>query len=713
MDIQNRDNSGSITPWFLVFILLITVFTFAETSISEASSEEISIDISEQDEAQTIIAQNVQSVNIPTQNANKEVKNSSSQSISKEQIDVMSLTLSDLMNIKTTIASKKEESIFDAPGIVTTVTSDEIALFGANNLWEILERIPGIQLSKTELGNSIQFRGDKLGFDGNHFLILLDGVSFSRDSYTGGFFLEPILTSFPLNTIERIEVIRGPGSVLYGSNAFMGVINIITKKGQQNHLKAELMAGSFTTVGADVLFNLKHKELELVSSIFLFDTDGDEYTLNDMSGDEFTYRRFESDLIGLNTHASLRHFYLNSSFVRGERTQLNGVAEDHVTYWNVYKHLLNFGYMRPLGDHWKIDAKISNNSTRGEIPITQIPVPTIDYEVDDGVLELTGQGNYENFNIVAGGLVTRLAGKTNSAIPEWEYYWWSLYGSMDYTIRSRLKLIAGGQYHNVGEGVSKFVPRLGSILYFTPKFGVKALYAKAFRAPYTLEKKADFSIIKGKEDLKPEDVATIDIQLFHQGKKHQVALTAYQSKQTDLVARNVLDESSPLYPEYESQFDNIGELLIQGVEFESKFTPISALYFPFSVTYQRNENGEGVKNFSLTPNYMIKVGVGYNSKVVSSGIFYNYTSSYHSSRIYYPDVPIVNPDEDDFHNLSANVSMHLKNLSKNPRFPNVKVSLYGKNLLDDQFYVPYVDARINTRPTVPGRSLYLKVTYEY
>ncbi len=623
------------------------------------------------------------------------------------------LTLSELMNIQTTIASKKVESIFDAPGIVTTVSSEEIALFGANNLWEILDRIPGIQLSKTEFGNSIQFRGDKLSFDGNHFLILLDGVSFSRDCYAGGFFMEPILNSFPVGSIERIEVIRGPGSVLYGSNAFMGVINIITKKNKKNHMKTELMAGSFTTLGADIFFDFQHRELKLISSVFLFDTHGDEMKSKDMYGETFSADRHETDLLGLNTHAQLRHFYFNSSFVKGERFQWNGTAADHITYWKVDRHLLSFGYLKPLGDHWKIDTKISNNSTRTELPITQISMPTVDYELDDGVLEATVNGSYGNFNIVSGGLVTRLAGKTNTVISDWEYYWWSLYTSMDYMIRSKIKFIAGGQYNNVGEGVSKFVPRLGTVVHFTPKFGFKALYAKAFRAPYTLEKKANFSIIVGKEDIRPEDVTTIDLQLFHQGDKHQISLTAYQTQQKDLITRKVLDKSSPLYPEHTGQFDNVNELLIRGVEFESKFTPIKSLYFPLSFTYQINEDGEGIENYSLTPNYMIKTGAGYTSDRFTTGIFYNYTSPYHSNKIHFPDVPIINPDEDDFHSLSANLTMNLKGFSKNPKFPALKVSLYGKNLLDDQFYVPYIDNRINTRPSVAGRSIYLKVSYEY
>ncbi len=640
-------------------------------------------------------------------------ENSSLELTEEIESDLLQLTLSGLMSIKTTVASKKEESIFDAPGIVTTVSSEEIELFGANNLWEILDRIPGIQLAKTELGNSIQFRGDKLSFDGNHYLILLDGVSFSRDCYTGGFFIEPILTSFPVSSIERIEVIRGPGSVLYGSNAYMGVINIITKTNRNNQMKSELMAGSFNTIGSDLFFDFQHRDLKLISSVYLFNTRGDEFTSKDMYGETFSYDRYESDLVGLHTKAKLGHFYFNSSFVKGERHQWNGTAADHVTYWSVNKHLLNFGYLKPLGDNWELHAMISNNSTRTELPITQIPIPTVDYELDDGVLETTISAQYGSFNMLAGGLITRLAGKTNTGITDWDYYRWGMYSSMDYTIHSRVKFIVGGQYNSVGNGVSKFVPRLGSIFYFSPQFGFKALYAKAFRAPYNLEQNAKFSIIVGKEDIKPEDVTTVDLQLFHQGERHQVAITAYQSHQTDLITRIALDESSPLYPAHTNQFDNVNELLIQGVEFESKFTPISSLYFPISFTYQRNKNGDEVQNYSLTPNYMIKTGAGYTSSKMSTGLFYSYISSYHSNEIHFPGVPMMNPDEDDHHSLSANVTFNLKEFSNNPQFPKLKVSLYSKNLLNDQFYVPYLDPRINTRPTLPGRSIYLKVQYEF
>lgn len=286
---------------------------------------------------------------------------------------------------------------------------------------------------------------------------------------------------------------------------------------------------------------------------------------------------------------------------------------------------------------------------------------------------------------------------------------------MDYTIKEKVKLIAGGQYNNVGEGVSKFVLRLGMIVNFTPSFGFKALYAQTFRAPYIIEKKIAIpGYIIGKEDMKPEEVTTIDLQLFHQTEKHQLALTVYQSQQKDLVSRKGIGEESALYGDYILQFNNVDELKIQGIEFESKFTPTPELYFTGSFTYQENENGAGIKNYSLTPSYMIKTGVGYQTDAFSAGLFYNYASAFHSSTIQFGEnVPMTNPDEDDFTNLSLNLSMNLKELSNKDNFPNMRLSLYGKNLLDDQIHVPHSDARINTRPSVAGRAFYLRLIYSY
>jgi len=164
-----------------------------------------------------------------------------------EEIESLTdLSIEDLMNIEVTTASKKSEKISDAPGVMTVITEQDIKNFGAQNLLDVLHLAPGFQAISSHLwvNNVVSLRGDLLTHLNVHVLILLNGRPM-RESLTGGVNF-PVFTAFPIEMIDRIEIIRGPGSVLYGTNAFAGVINIITKiPSKGSEMSLSLGGGSF------------------------------------------------------------------------------------------------------------------------------------------------------------------------------------------------------------------------------------------------------------------------------------------------------------------------------------------------------------------------------------------------------------------------------------------------------------------------------------
>jgi len=128
------------------------------------------------------------------------------------------------------VVSKQKESIYEAAGVVSVVNNDEIHRYGANNLHDLLSRVTSIYAlgSYMYFDNTVSMRGDLFTHINNHTLLLINGRPF-RESMFGGL-NDTIYQDFPIHAIERIEIIRGPGSVLYGTNAYSGVINIVTKK---------------------------------------------------------------------------------------------------------------------------------------------------------------------------------------------------------------------------------------------------------------------------------------------------------------------------------------------------------------------------------------------------------------------------------------------------------------------------------------------------
>jgi iron complex outermembrane receptor protein len=142
--------------------------------------------------------------------------------------DLYSLSLQDLMDMTVTTAARHEQKISEAPAAMGVVTAEDIKQLGAISLPEALQMVAGIHFGYTNA--MFMLAGGIRGFHklpANKIVLLIDGVPWSFEMYgVPGLYQIPIV----LEEIERIEVLRGPGSSLYGPNAMFGVINVITKK---------------------------------------------------------------------------------------------------------------------------------------------------------------------------------------------------------------------------------------------------------------------------------------------------------------------------------------------------------------------------------------------------------------------------------------------------------------------------------------------------
>ena len=160
--------------------------------------------------------------------------------------DFAELNIEDLLNREVTIATKTKQRISEAPGIVTVITSVEIKNMGARNIRDILETVPGFEFSKARNGlYHIGIRGTKDQRGTTKLLLLVDGVPSNTIFYGSSLFSG---SEFSIDVIEKIEIIRGPGSALYGRNAFNAVVNVITKSAKNNSgLKISMNAGNYCT----------------------------------------------------------------------------------------------------------------------------------------------------------------------------------------------------------------------------------------------------------------------------------------------------------------------------------------------------------------------------------------------------------------------------------------------------------------------------------
>lgn len=141
--------------------------------------------------------------------------------------DVYNLSLAELGQVEISIATGNSTPLDKAPATASVIYAAEIEAMGAKNLNDVLETIPGLHVSLSSLNrldSVYSIRGIHTGFNAQ-VLLLLNGVPI-QVSLQGG---RPILFRLHASSIDRVEVIRGPGSAIYGADAYSGVINVITK----------------------------------------------------------------------------------------------------------------------------------------------------------------------------------------------------------------------------------------------------------------------------------------------------------------------------------------------------------------------------------------------------------------------------------------------------------------------------------------------------
>jgi iron complex outermembrane receptor protein len=171
----------------------------------------------------------------------------------------------DMFEEQVVTASARSSSETKAPASLTIIGEDEIRMSGAATIPEILRRVPGIDVAEMDPSDTnISFRGFNRRV-ANKVLVLLDGRSVYQD-FLGGTFWPVVDVAVP--DIARIEVIRGPASALYGANAFAGVVNIITRTGEEvSGVRAFMQAGTHNTVQGGITMGGKSGRLSYRTTV--------------------------------------------------------------------------------------------------------------------------------------------------------------------------------------------------------------------------------------------------------------------------------------------------------------------------------------------------------------------------------------------------------------------------------------------------------------
>jgi outer membrane cobalamin receptor len=240
-----------------------------------------------------------------------------------EITDVQQLSLADLLDTQVNIASNKPQTTRETPGIVTVITRDDIIHSGARELLDVLTLVPGFApgvdvQSVVDLGVRGQW-----GHEGK-ILLLIDGQPMNELLYSS----LQLANHYPLESVDHIEVIRGPGSVIYGGYAELAVINIVTRDaaslegvavatsyGQLGHTVGHANASlSFGTTATGI------PELSVVGSIML-----------GYANTRGTYRDFAGASYALDGHAGADPVFAKLA-VRFRRLRVDAIVDEYALH---------------------------------------------------------------------------------------------------------------------------------------------------------------------------------------------------------------------------------------------------------------------------------------------------------------------------------------------------------------------------------------------
>jgi iron complex outermembrane receptor protein len=688
-----------------------------------------------------------------------------------QQTSLSKMSIEELLNVEVVTTSKKQKRISKSPAIISTITSEEMAERGVSNLYEALSYLPGIELIETYYGyTDVTIRGILQDNYNNKAVLLVNGQPF-YDQIVSTFYLEQI----PLSAVERIEVIRGPGGVLYGTNAFAGVINIITKQGDSvDGVKGSIEGGSFATTHAQISTGKKVKGADLFLASEFQRTDGfkrsipydedDEQLgvqsavspgsriLGSTTSDPHGYRdnytnvlgsfgykglRFNGlcfdntkdkfgiiptiastgarDLDGMGFNARYDHSAPSDKASIGGFAWYDAIHKDEVV--GVYPPALHIAGAHPD------DQEYQGHKLGGQFEFNYHPLEQLDVTFGTGH-EASHADPYYFF--LASGLNpdgSRIQDLPANAFvdPHETGDTWTFLQTEFQT--SRFDVLAGMRFNHNTQAGNAVIPSVGAVYALRNGVSFKILYGQGFRNPSFFEKYVrTVNIVAGQKELKPETIRTLDmgIDLLFL-KNYSVRVNGFITNTDNVISRRTMTPAELALLNAEPGFGTGSMKWTKG-----------PIYANLPGQYYRGFEVElkamPVRELDFFGNMSYKngndaqdVNLEFFAPVLANfGLTYRPISRLRVS----PSVQYIGSREGWYQPLypwnkwaAGNYSLDaykLVNLNVTLRLTNVfSVSFKGENLLNEIYFYPeYVRRAIPSIPGGPGRAGYVSMNFD-
>lgn len=545
-------------------------------------------------------------------------------------------------NVEVSTAAKFQQSAARAPTPVYVVTADDIRTFGYRTLGDILRALPGLYVTDDRRYQYLGIRGFGLPGDYNtRVLILLDGERVNEAIFDNAL----VGTVFPvdIDLIERVEYVPGPGSAIYGSNAFFGVVNVITKRGHAlSGVELSGEYGSFDTYKARASFGRRFDNgADLLLSATRYDRGGakrpyyrdwgvpagDEdsvlgldYEVVESAFAKWSYGPFTLQGGHLDRVTGLPPFVFDGRAfpdregkIENRRTFLTARYDDKVAPdWGLQ---LRFGYNR--------DGYFGTFPYYGEFfapGVIDRVVGKEEVEADwwGGEIRLTNT-SFDRHRLTMGAewqntfrARTQVYFKDGPTLLDFPYRYsrYGFYFQDEFRLLDSLTLLAEARYDTSPFGDSTN-PRLGLIWHPRDATTIKLLYGTAFRAPSLFENlttaflfgQPATAIDVENTGLRPEEIETFQLGLEHYlTPATRLTAALYRYRMEGLLGQGIsVDDRGNV----DTYFVNIGEVTGQGLEAEAETRFGGGVRANLSYSHQHSQDERG-RRPPNSPEHMLK-----------------------------------------------------------------------------------------------------------
>lgn len=563
--------------------------------------------------------------------------------LDNDSVDYYALSLEELMNITVVSSTKTEMSMQKAPSVIRLFTKSDIAEHGYQTLREVLDQVPGFEIQEYRAGHQLTWvRGVQSRYN-NKVLLLIDGVPM-RDNYYGNFNIDEMI---PIETVERVEIINGPGSVLYGANSFSGVVSITTKKSGKN---VSVKGGSFNSIAANA--QADYKGLFVNGNVFKTDgfspelnSDGKkrshdqsatntsflasyEYKGLQLTGSytnyEYPYRYRESKSsyafkrnpiygsasytaeVSQNSSVKVRAFYNKYNFEIDKTKYTSATSNDVKSRATEYLNSSLYG----------ADAEYFLKATRHDIVggVSLLADKANDIHV---VTEFNEAPVHEVGDMIVGGKSTF----TRSTVGFFVQDTWSLTKSINVT--------GGLRYDVLSDFDNQFNYRIGITGSITKNVYGKILYGTAYRTPSYRE----YLDVVGYNDVSPEHLKTLEFQIGYVSNKIDVNLTVYNNNYTDFITEVLVDSiqtsTGVRHIDDEVTF-NFDSRSITGIELNTVFKPTRKVSMLVGLSYKLHAT-EKLGSYGTDEIIYTSQQMNFNERdlLFMSKLTGNFTATYH------------------------------------------------------------------------------------